>query len=89
MSPGLQAHLRLLEKLRDRTRTHEYKERHPVRGRHFTAEEKRRLREKLLRLDAAGFNRREMCRECNTTNKTIQALIGFSTRPSRWTKKTR
>ena len=68
-------HVRLMERLRDRIRTHEQ----PVvqaRGRKYLAFKRAELKAKLERCFERGMSRKQACRECGTTNKTIVRIFG-------------
>jgi DNA invertase Pin-like site-specific DNA recombinase len=80
MTSAQQAHLRLMATLRERTRTHECRLVMKQRGSRYADYEKEALREELLRLQARGVPRKQMARECGTSNKTIRRLIGRAER---------
>lgn len=77
MNRALVAHERLLQKLKDRIRTHvQDGSLQHVRGQKYSREQKAQMRSRLVRMRAAGMNRREMCLALQTTAKTIASLIG-------------
>ena len=78
MTDQLAAHLRLLEQLAPRTRTHRFEAATKERGLKYTADEKDALRKRLLALEANGMNRKQMVQETGTSHKTIVKLIGPS-----------
>ena len=68
-------HVRLMEQLRDRIRTHEQ----PVvqtRGRKYLAFKRAELKKRLEACFARGMSRKQACKECGTTNKTVVRLFG-------------
>lgn len=76
MTAAQQAHLKCMELLRDRIRTHECRSVVMERGMRYTEEEKERLRKKLAACFARGMTRTEAAFECGTTIKTIVRIFG-------------
>ena len=69
------AHLKLMEELGDRIRTH-YQPVVNTRGRKYLAFKRAELKVKLEACFARGLTRKQACRACGTTNKTIKRMFG-------------
>jgi len=70
-----ETHLRLLATLP--VRTHQQRAVIPhQQGQKYNQLQKVRLRAKMLELEAAGMDRKRMCRELGTSNKTVIRLLG-------------
>ena len=76
MTEALAAHLRLLEQLRDRTRTHLCEAVPHPRGDKYCGKKRIGLLERLKKCEAAGMKRSQMVIECGTSSKTIVRLLG-------------
>lgn len=71
-----EAHLRLLEKMREHTRTHVgmfYNTSGP--GIKHSPQKRIALRDKLLLLQSRGYTVKDMARECHTSRRTIIRLL--------------
>jgi hypothetical protein len=75
-TPAQLAHERLLQQLRERTRTHKCDSTSHPRGVRYAKRAKLGLKERLLKLQAAGMTRKQMAFECGTSSKTIVRLLG-------------
>lgn len=71
-----EVHLRLLEVLRDRTRTHHCEAVPHPRGAKYCGKKRIGLLEKLKRCEAQGMTRAQMVKECGTSSKTLVRLLG-------------
>lgn len=77
MSDAIDAHRRLVEKLRDRTRTHRQTDQPSIgAGRKYSREEREELKRRLSACFAKGLDRKRAAQECGCTNKTIVRLFG-------------
>jgi len=75
MNSALEAHLRCMEKLSDKIRTHLCTP-EQARGIRYNRPQAANLKERLLEMQARGVNRKQMARECRTSSKTIVKLLG-------------
>ena len=72
---ALEVHLKLMQELREHIRTHEQ----PVvqtRGRKYLAFKRAELKARLEVCFERGMSRKQACRECGTTNRTVVRLFG-------------
>lgn len=76
MTDALAAHMRLLERLRDRITTHELEQTSKPRGMKYTKDEKELLKRRLQRCFDTGMNRKEAAKLCGCTNKTLVRMFG-------------
>jgi len=74
-TPALEAHLRCMERMSERIRTHLCKPPR-ARGERYKATQVADLKARLLELQAQGMDRKRMARECRTSSKTIVKLLG-------------
>jgi len=72
----LEAHLRCLQKLADRIRTHYAQAEMQTKGVPRRPMATEQLRLKLQDLERAGVNRKQMAIQCGTSSKTIVKLLG-------------
>lgn len=77
MTEALAAHLRLLERLRDRTRTHRCEAVPQRSGAKYCGKKRIGLLERLKKCEALGMTRQEMAFQCGTSSKTIVRLLGI------------
>lgn len=77
MTEAQAAHLRLLEQLRDKIRTHEsplmIRKRN---GEKYCRKQRAGLLERLKACEAQGMTRAQMIFECGTSSKTVVRLLG-------------
>jgi CRP-like cAMP-binding protein len=77
MTEALAAHLRLLEQLRDRTRTHHCESVPQRNGAKYCGKKRVGLIERLKKCEALGMTRQQMALQCGTSSKTIVRLLGI------------
>jgi hypothetical protein len=75
-TPAQLAHERLMQQLRERTRTHKCECKPQPRGHKYSKRDKRGLEQRLRAMEAAGMSRTQMIRDCGTSSKTLVKLLG-------------
>jgi CRP-like cAMP-binding protein len=71
-----EVHLRLMEQLRERTRTHICEAAPQRNGVKYCGKKRIGLLERLKKCQAEGMTRKQMADACGTSSKTIVRLLG-------------
>lgn len=76
MTDAQEAHLRLMAKLREQTRTHECQDDAPLRGRKYSPADRQTLKEQLKACFSLGLNRKQAAEACRCSTNTIARMFG-------------